>query len=156
MTCVLPRKENTNLKYLKMIGWIALAATIAATVIVCLQVDDWNRDWSQNEATLEGTTVNGTPSEVVDSLKNWSDANLSWKVESSEAQAGEAKIHLTHTTGFLRFVDDVHVEIIATNSDPPKSSVSAKSKSRVGKGDLGQNPRNLKKLEAALVPLGAR
>ena len=156
MTCVLPRRENTSLKYLKMIGWIALAVTIAAVVTVCLQVDDWNRDWSQNEATLEGMTVNGTPSEVVDSLQTWADANLSWKVESSEAQPGGAKVHLTHTTGFLRFVDDVHVEVTATSNDPPKSTVSAKSKSRVGKGDLGQNPRNLKKLEAALVPLRAR
>jgi uncharacterized protein (DUF1499 family) len=44
-------------------------------------------------------------------------------------------------------VDDVHVRLIA---DGVNTRVEAKSQSRVGVGDLGQNPRNLRQLTNAL------
>jgi uncharacterized protein (DUF1499 family) len=47
----------------------------------------------------------------------------------------------------FRFKDDITVRVINRGSE---RVLAAKSRSRVGKGDLGQNPRNLKQLLEAV------
>lgn len=49
-------------------------------------------------------------------------------------------VRLVRATRFWRFEDDVTVKISPAEGG---SVVTAQSQSRVGKGDLGQNPRNL-------------
>lgn len=68
-----------------------------------------------------------------------------WKVEA--VYEDRAMIHATHTTRLLRFVDDVH---LVFEPDSRGSRLMAKSQSRVGKGDLGQNARNLRALVRGL------
>jgi uncharacterized protein (DUF1499 family) len=56
-------------------------------------------------------------------------------------------LHATHTTRIWRFVDDVHIRFEPAGGC---TVIRAASQSRVGKGDLGQNGRNLKMLTTAL------
>ncbi|VTS01963.1 Putative secreted protein OS=Rhodopirellula maiorica SM1 GN=RMSM_07393 PE=4 SV=1: DUF1499 [Tuwongella immobilis] len=68
-----------------------------------------------------------------------------WQVVESAAEAGT--LRLTRRTRTLRFVDDITLRIVPTESG---IELHARSQSRLGKGDLGQNRRNLLELFAAL------
>lgn len=68
-----------------------------------------------------------------------------WHVESVDAEA--VTIHATRRTRTVRFVDDVTIRVESVESG---SRVHARSQSRVGKGDLGQNRRNLLELFDAI------
>lgn len=66
-----------------------------------------------------------------------------WRVESESA--GELK--LTRRTRTIRFVDDITLRLIP---DGGGTLVHAESRSRLGKGDLGQNRRNILELWDAI------
>src|SRR5690349_12433785 len=66
-----------------------------------------------------------------------------WRVESESP--GELK--LTRRTRVVGFVDDVTVTLKPAG---PGTMIHAASKSRVGKGDLGQNRRNILELWEAI------
>lgn len=68
-----------------------------------------------------------------------------WRVEDVEPRTGT--IRATRRTRVMRYVDDVTLRV---ESAGPGVRVHARSKSRVGKGDLGQNRRNLHELFRAL------
>ena len=68
-----------------------------------------------------------------------------WAVVAADPAAGT--LHATHTTRVLRFVDDIHLRF---EPDPAGCRVVGHSQSRIGKGDFGQNARNLRELAAAL------
>ena len=69
-----------------------------------------------------------------------------WRVEN----VGETTIAATRSTRLARFVDDISLRLEST---PEGCRLHARSKSRVGKGDFGQNRRNLLELFAALQDL---
>jgi uncharacterized protein (DUF1499 family) len=64
-----------------------------------------------------------------------------WQVATVDPVAGILKA--TRRTLIFRFVDDVTVRLEPTGTG---TRVHARSQSRVGKGDLGQNRRNLLEL----------
>ncbi len=139
--------------------WIAtFGLAVIAMVILSLmsQIENWKRDLSINYAALDSGAddpamhppiIAGTPADVAQRVLNWAEQTPRWAVESQMISDQQAKIHLTRTTRIFRWVDDIHVEINQVDSGV---RVDAESQSRVGKGDLGQNPRNLRALVAAL------
>jgi uncharacterized protein (DUF1499 family) len=68
-----------------------------------------------------------------------------WRVEAVEREAGV--IRATRRTRLWRFVDDVTIRLEATATG---TRLHARSQARVGKGDFGQNRRNLLALFRAL------
>jgi uncharacterized protein (DUF1499 family) len=70
-----------------------------------------------------------------------------WKLESTDAQT--ATVHATRQTQFLRFVDDITIRLEPTAQG---TRIHARSQSRVGFADLGQNRRNLQELLTFLRP----
>ena len=79
------------------------------------------------------------------------DGGLSrWRVVESDDQEGT--IHAESKTLVFRFVDDVHIEVGLDENG--QTRVDLRSASRVGKADLGRNPRTigtfLKRLDRAL------
>jgi uncharacterized protein (DUF1499 family) len=68
-----------------------------------------------------------------------------WQVVSVEPAS--LALHATRTTRLWHFVDDITVRLEAAAAG---SRVHGRSQSRVGKGDFGQNRRNLLQLFAAL------
>jgi uncharacterized protein (DUF1499 family) len=69
-----------------------------------------------------------------------------WAVVSTDVANGT--VHATRTTRLWRFVDDITLRLEPT---PTGTRLHARSQSRVGKGDLGQNRRNLRQLFAAIA-----
>jgi uncharacterized protein (DUF1499 family) len=61
--------------------------------------------------------------------------------------SGENELTAVRTTRLFRFRDDVRIRVYA---DGTGSRAELTSASRIGKGDLGQNPRNLKELLEAV------
>jgi uncharacterized protein (DUF1499 family) len=64
-----------------------------------------------------------------------------WRMEKSDEQA--RTLHATRRTRLFRFVDDVYLRL---EESAGGTLVHARSQSRVGKGDLGQNRRNILEL----------
>ena len=144
----------------KMIGWVALAVAVMMLVFAISLIDDWSRDWTTNHAKLDRESpdqklrpmsIAGNPAEVGELIENWATDAPRWNVVSVVAGSNFSRLHLTHTTPLCRFVDDVRVEL---TEDGSRTSVHATSSSRIGKGDLGQNPRNLRELTDALEATG--
>lgn len=140
-------------------------------------IDDWGRDWTCNQARLSSTNADPMlrPIEIDADIENvetmiraWVAKQPAWKIVSDPPLARDSandsardhasdpmrRLHLTRTTAVFRFVDDIYIEItpIAPAVDgSPRCGIDAESQSRVGKGDLGQNPRNLKELRKGIL-----
>ena len=135
------------------ISVIIAGVILTLIVIVCLQVDDWSRDLTTNfaetsddasDVDLRPIESQLPPDELADQVVKRMRGLDRWTVGSPEKQDdGSYLIELVHKTLVFQFKDDVKVTIIPTNDG---SKMTATSQSRVGKGDLGQNPRNLKEL----------
>jgi uncharacterized protein (DUF1499 family) len=67
-----------------------------------------------------------------------------WEVEKSPVHG---ELRLTRRTRTVRFVDDVVLSFLPDGSG---TKIHAASRSRVGKGDLGQNRRNILELWNAI------
>ena len=68
-----------------------------------------------------------------------------WRVEMTDAAAGI--VTATRRTRLFRFTDDVTIRLEPAAGG---TRVHVRSQSRVGKGDFGQNRRNVMELFAAL------
>jgi len=134
---------------------------LAIVGIAALQIDDWSRDLSTNRASTSSVAQNPLlrpldlptpPAKVheqllllVDRLPDWS--LLEATHQETSKQNASFVLALTRTSKIFHFVDDVHVSLLAT---PTGTRVELTSQSRIGKGDLGQNPRNIEQLMQAL------
>lgn len=163
-----------------MLGYIAAAIGIAMIAKTVWMVDDWSRDWTSNHAvltmnhadeSLHPITTELPIADVEHAVLRWANQASNWSIVSesviTESTASQAprestdslrRLHLTHSTSVLRFVDDVRVEIRNESGEigSPRTVLHAESQSRVGKGDLGQNPRNLKELRRGVLAELAR
>ena len=140
-----------------MLGYFAAAIGIAMIAKTVMMIDDWGRDWTSNHAAftadhpnelLRPVVSDHSPAQVADAISSWASKQSKWSVVTDTTSDSLRRMHLTHTTSAFRFVDDVHLEISQQTDAAGKTQtfVHAESQSRVGKGDLGQNPRNLKML----------
>lgn len=152
-----------------MIGYVAVGVGVAMAGKIVWMIDDWKRDWTTNHAQLSAANsdpdlrpieINAGMEDVDGMIRAWVQTQSAWSVvsdtngESDETQSSMRRMHLTRTTPLFRFVDDIQVELtsVGTEADAPtRTRVVAESRSRVGKGDLGQNPRNLKALREGLL-----
>ncbi len=143
-------EPSTKPAVFKMIGWIALAVTLLSVVAVIWRVDDWSRDWTENTAELDPVDLDVDLERAVQQITRWAGSQPAWNVQSVQRPNDQSvRIHLTRTTRVLRFVDDIHVTL-RPRGDGQGVRIEATSESRVGKGDLGQNPRNLAELTRGL------
>ena len=134
------------------------------TAIIMLSVfsriDNWKRDLTTNHARLAATAadellrpplLSSSTAEVADQIAAWAGIQRKWKMVSRANVEGGIEMKLTRTTGIMRFTDDIQV-ILQPEGDGTR--MKAESQSRVGKGDLGQNPRNLRELVGHLIQAG--
>jgi uncharacterized protein (DUF1499 family) len=84
------------------------------------------------------------PDEAMAAVKSAIDG-LGWKIVGIDPRSGV--IEATETSRIFHFVDDVAVRIRAHDGS---SIVDVRSKSRVGKGDVGANAARIRKLRDAL------
>ncbi len=143
----------------RKMGWGILAVVATSLVWMGWLIDDWGRDWTTNTAATDPSAksvdmrplvIDLPPEQLAAVVRRWVDSEARWSIAGSEAIAGGERLHLLHQTRLLRFTDDVHVTLIAEEATGRPTTLSAHSQSRIGKGDLGQNPRNIKQLIAGV------
>ena len=139
--------------------WLILLAACVPIVWTLFLVEDWRRDLTTNQASTDADAEDPllrplhsplSPEALAERVEQFVDSRRYWQLASIERSddAKTVRLHLVRTTAVLRFKDDIHVTIAET---PEGGTVlEATSRSRIGKGDLGQNPRNLRELIGAL------
>ncbi|MEX0792085.1 MAG: DUF1499 domain-containing protein [Pirellulaceae bacterium] len=147
--------------------WIILITLLVLVLggagVMALYVDDWSRDLSQNQAAtaadhadprLRSIVTERSIDEATNAVIEGIGTLENWGVVKFESTADRSVILATRTTGLMKFVDDITVTILKKEG---RVVIDAESKSRVGKADFGQNPRNLRELtEVIEVRLGAK
>lgn len=139
--------------------WLILLASSVPIFWTLFLVEDWKRDLTTNHATTDATAVDPSlrplhsplsAAALAEQVEQFANSRRNWELVSVEPadSDGTIRLHLIRTTTVLRFKDDVHV--VLTDIPEGGSVLEATSRSRVGKGDLGQNPRNLREMIDAL------
>ncbi len=135
---------------------IVFAVTAAVMLSIFSRIENWKRDLTTNFAKLDPQssdpllrplTMDGSAECAADTIQRWVRTQPRWSIESQNKSGGAITMHLTHQTRLLRFTDDIRVFLVPEGD---ATRVNAESQSRFGKGDLGQNPRNLRALVSGL------
>lgn len=87
-----------------------------------------------------------TKDEVAGAVREILGSLTRWKVV--EYRENQGRIHATHTAPFIPFTEDVNIYIVQGLDGVTKLEVI--SQSQTGKGDFGQNKRNIRELLSAL------
>ncbi|MBE0592672.1 MAG: DUF1499 domain-containing protein [Gemmatimonadales bacterium] len=138
---------------------LVVAAVVAAVgcLVLALQVEDWRRDLTTNVAEtdprdpdplLRPLEVSLSVGETVVRIESAVNELPRWQLVDTRADSGTSELRFVRTSRFFRFHDDVTVWVEQRGDG---SVIRARSASRIGTGDLGQNPRNLRELMAAIL-----
>lgn len=161
------------------IGIAVALAILTPLVLSALAVDDWSRDLSTNRAATDADadhplmrpiTQRFTVEQLDDAIGSLCQDLPAWSTPAKakplpadslvELPAGvdpAAVRHLVRTTSLMRYRDDIWLiaaplaEDDAVSGGNEKLRLHVESRSRVGKGDLGQNPRNIRELNQQMV-----
>lgn len=137
------------------IGIVALLVTLW----IFSYIEDWSRDLTTNVAEtspnakderLRTRRLAVSLDDLEQKLKTIADSKPLWSYDRTESvDASTRKIHLIRTTSLMRYKDDISVTL---KREGEETVLDVYSKSRIGKGDLGQNPKNIRELLAYLAP----
>lgn len=135
---------------------VLLSIAVVTVAVLALFIEDWSRDLTQNTAStsddpraaLPALRSDLPPAELANHAIAVAGHLPRWRMAKLDEGQGEITIRFIRTTPLMRFKDDITVRI---SPDEGGSILRAESKSRLGKGDLGQNPRNLRELLTALA-----
>lgn len=135
---------------------IAMVLVVLAIVVsLVVQVEDWGRDLSTNRAvtsldspdpTLRSLKLSASAEEIKAAISQFIEQSSLWDFHPAPKN-DQAAVALVRTTRLFRFADDIEVFLQPTDQG---TQVDVHSQSRVGKGDLGQNPRNIRELLSAI------
>ena len=144
----------------RMMIWIVILLFLAALVgLLAWYVDDWSRDLTKNVAStsaaardplLHPLDLHRPVNEVMAAVQRAASSLPRWEQVSTEIDGVAQVIRFVRTTPLWRFKDDITVRI---SPNDVGCRVTVESRSRVGKADFGQNPRNIKELMEALRTL---
>jgi hypothetical protein len=139
-----------------IVGGVVLVVIAAWVIGIVVTVDDWSRDWTTNVAFVTPESPNpklrspllpDSPEVVAELITQWVAKQSRWELVSRSVSDSGIRLNLTRRTPVFRFVDDIRVDLSHVDGG---TLVSAESRSRLGRGDLGQNPRNLRELLVGL------
>ena len=105
---------------------------------------NWANTHEPTHMDLVALVVPLAPEGAVELVKQAAAGLPRWRVEESP---NPNELRLTRRTRLWRFVDDVTVTFKPAG---PGTMIHAESRSRLGKGDLGQNRRNILELWQAV------
>lgn len=151
-----------------MLWLVLLLPIVGFLVVLATHVEDWSRDLTTNRAHTapgekqEPWEVRGaTLDEVATAGRELAEQNAKWQLVEEEPLPSDSPLppllegtpaatyHFVRTTGLMQYKDDIWLLITEPGDDTLR--FYAESRSRVGKGDLGQNPRNLIELQELLM-----
>ncbi|MEM6688188.1 MAG: DUF1499 domain-containing protein [Planctomycetota bacterium] len=108
-------------------------------------------DDSDDDPRLHRPNIMSDRNDVIDRLRSWAENRSRWQIEKVFEESGQTHIWLTRQTRVIRFTDDVKLVL---NDADGTTMIDGESRSRIGKGDLGQNARNLIEIRSALANHG--
>lgn len=109
---------------------------------------NWANTTEPTHADLRPLELPGPLAEAVVRLKAAAGTLRGWTLEAEAAEA----LHFVRRTPVFRFADDIRLTLSSVGN---VVCVDAESRSRLGKGDLGQNRRNIRELWAAVSATSA-
>jgi uncharacterized protein (DUF1499 family) len=119
-------------------------------------IDDWSRDFTENDAaiTAESSDADLRPlydecstEEMIEAVKRAASRIRTWEHIGHAKEGNTTLVLFVRTSRIWRFKDDI---IILIDDLGDRRQVTGKSASRIDFGDLGQNPRNLRRFLAEL------
>jgi hypothetical protein len=119
-------------------------------------IDDWGRDFTENQAAISEEAEDPglrplfddrSTAEMMEAVKRAGSRIRTWEFIGHAREGDTTLVLFVRTSRIWRFKDDV---IILIDDLGDRRRVTGKSASRIGIGDLGQNPRNLRRLLAEL------
>lgn len=142
-------------------------AVVAAGLLLFLflYIDDWGRDFTSSEAfiapdatdsRLRPLTSRRSAAEMVEAVRAAAGRIRNWEYVGEASDGEAARLLFVRTHRLLRLQDDIVIRIEELSG---QRRVTGESRSRVSLiGDLGANPRNLRRFLAELrdVLEGAR
>lgn len=120
------------------------ASRLTSRVTVWPILNDVATGETQEYPDLKPQRFNHPPEKVLEAAVGAIRSLRAWELQSQ----GDDELHAVRTTRLFRFRDDIWLRVERTEDGWTR--VWIRSKSRVGKGDLGQNARNIRELQAAL------
>jgi uncharacterized protein (DUF1499 family) len=108
-------------------------------------INDVKTGGTPEYADLKPQSFGGAPERVFAEALAVAEA-LGWEVTSQDAASGE--IQAVATTRIFRFKDDVTITV---GRGAGGSTINVRSRSRIGKGDLGANARRIRLFQAELA-----
>jgi len=140
-----------------MVTFVVLAVVLLVLgAIIALQVDDWSRDLTANHAetsldagdqALRPLASDRSVNETAGTIERAAETLPRWSFEGRTEAGNVITLRFIRATKLFGFKDDITLRV---ESSAQGAIVNATSQSRVGKGDLGQNPRNLKEILGAV------
>lgn len=124
--------------------------TVWRTLWAALTVNDVTAGSSEAYPGLQPPVVTGPKNRILeDSQEVFEELGPLWSLD--EIKPEEGLLTGTVQTPWLKFVDNFEVRLQpATNQENPAWEVVARSRSRIGKGDLGKNARNIRRFYRTL------
>lgn len=137
---------------------VVSAAVIAALLLfLFLYIDDWSRDFTSSEAfiasdakdpALHPLRSERSSAELVDGVRAAAGRIRNWEYVGEASDGNMARVIFVRTSRLARLKDDIVIRIEDLGE---RRQVSGESRSRFRViGDLGGNPRNLRRFLAEL------
>ena len=125
-----------------LVGALILLRVVAA--LIWPTINDVTTGATPEYPELQTQRFARAPIEVFDAALATA-REMELEITSHSTEKGE--IHAVATTRLLRFKDDVTINI---GREGQVATVKVRSRSRIGKGDLGANARRIRDFQAAL------
>ena len=133
-----------------IVGIILLASSPFALGLIWPRINDVRTGDTPQYPDIQPQRFNRPMKEVFDTALAVA-KDSGWEIRLTEAVTGEpvqGTIEATATTRLFKFKDDVTITV---TSESGASVVNVRSKSRIGKGDLGTNARRIRAFQAELA-----
>ncbi|TNF72500.1 MAG: DUF1499 domain-containing protein [Acidobacteria bacterium] len=128
----------SSLVAFKLGSWVsALAVAASSWASAGLEAES-------ERADRRPLAIDRSPAEIVSLVSRAFEDEEDWQVRSRQPDVGV--VTLVHYTRFFRFPDDIEVRVEANRQG--SGVLYARSRSRIGFYDFGQNARNLEQLTA--------
>lgn len=135
---------------MRTLGRLALLVTVAAAVWAFTawpRINDVETGRTPEYPDLQVRTYAASAEKVAQVLQQSIPRLSRWTLVGVGHGPAGTSVQAVHETRVFRFKDDVSIRIWREGG---KTRVSVRSRSRLGKGDFGQNARNIRELLAAL------
>jgi uncharacterized protein (DUF1499 family) len=145
-----PQTIGTAMKFNKIIAGVIVSVVLLASLPFALgliwpRINDVKTGATPEYPDLQPQRFNQPPAEVFSAALEVA-KSMGWEIREADEKTGT--IEAIATTRLLKFKDDVTITIAGEGN---AAVVNLRSKSRIGKGDLGANARRIRAFQAELA-----